>query len=401
AFCRTSIVLEERRNVVGRGPIVVAVAVSPRAILAIPAAVSPGATVAIASAAARTTTIAVASAPAAFAITSGLTRRTGVFELLAGFLIDDAHRQANLAPVVDLEDLDLHFLAFGDDVGRLLDPLVLHLGDVDEAVLAAHEVHERAEVDDVDDLAAVDLADLGLLDDAEDPLLRRLDLVEIGRGDLDHALVVDVDLGSGLGNDLADHLAAGADHVADLRLVDLDRLDARRVGGKLGARRSQGLGHLAEDMRAAGLCLLERLGHDLLGDPGDLDVHLERGDPLLGAGHLEVHVAEVILVTEDVREDGKVLALEDQAHRDARDRARDRHAGIHHRQAPAAHRRHRARAVGFGDVAENTDRVGELFLRRQHRVQRAPGELAVADLTPTRGAEAAHFADRVGREVVV
>jgi hypothetical protein len=55
---------------------------------------------------------------------SGVARRTGVFQLLAGFLIDDAHREAHLATAVDLEHLDLHLLPFGHDVGRLLDPLV-------------------------------------------------------------------------------------------------------------------------------------------------------------------------------------------------------------------------------------------------------------------------------------
>ena len=40
--------------------------------------------------------------------------------------------------------------------------------------------------------------------------------------------------------------------------------------------------------------------------------------PVLGAGDLEVHVAEVILVTEDVGEHLEAAALEHQAHRDAR-----------------------------------------------------------------------------------
>src|SRR3546814_6670898 len=44
------------------------------------------------------------------------TGRTGVFQLFAGFLVDDAHRQADLAAVVDLENLDLHRLPFGDDI---------------------------------------------------------------------------------------------------------------------------------------------------------------------------------------------------------------------------------------------------------------------------------------------
>ena len=43
-----------------------------------------------------------------------------------------------------------------------------------------------------------------------------------------------------------------------------------------------------------------------VGDAGDLDVHLQRGDAVRGAGDLEVHVAEMVLVAEDVGEDGEV-----------------------------------------------------------------------------------------------
>src|SRR5438128_7142672 len=173
--------------------------------------------------------IAAIAAAAALAVTARLARGTGVGQLLAGFLVDQAHRQADLAALVDLDQLDLHLLAFAQDVADVLDPLVLDLADVDQPVLAGHEGHERAEIDDARHLAGVDRAGLRLGDDAADPLARGLDLRQIRRTDFDHALVVDVDLGAGLGDDLADHLAAGADHFADLVLGDLHRLDARRV----------------------------------------------------------------------------------------------------------------------------------------------------------------------------
>ena len=76
------------------------------------------------------------------------------------------------------------------------------------------------------------------------------------------------------------------------------------------------LGHFAEDVQTAVLGLAERDLHDLLGDAGDLDVHLQRGDTVVGAGDLEVHVAEVILVAEDVGEHGELFAFEDEAHGD-------------------------------------------------------------------------------------
>ena len=55
----------------------------------------------------------------------------------------------------------------------------------------------------------------------------------------------------------------------------------------------------------------------------------------------------------------------------------------------------------LGDLRDDADRVGELGRGRQHRVNGAPGELAVADFAPAGRAHAAGLADRIGREVVV
>ena len=55
----------------------------------------------------------------------------------------------------------------------------------------------------------------------------------------------------------------------------------------------------------------------------------------------------------------------------------------------------------LGDLRDDADRVGELVVRRQHRTDRAPGELAVADLAPAGRAEAASLAHRERREIVV
>ncbi len=55
----------------------------------------------------------------------------------------------------------------------------------------------------------------------------------------------------------------------------------------------------------------------------------------------------------------------------------------------------------LGDVAGQADRVGEFFLGGQHAVQRAPCQLAMADFATARRAEAADFADRIRREVIV
>ena len=69
-------------------------------------------------------------------------------------------------------------------------------------------------------------------------------------------------------------------------------------------------------MRPSWACV-ERVAQDVERDARDLDVHLEGGDAVARAGDLEVHVAEVVLDAGDVGEDDVVVALLDQAHRDA------------------------------------------------------------------------------------
>jgi hypothetical protein len=114
----------------------------------------------------------------------------------------------------------------------------------------------------------------------------------------------------------------------------------------------------------------------------DLDVHLQGGDAVAGAHHLEVHVAEVILVTEDVREDGDLVVLLDEAHGDAGDRLLEGHAGVHEGHRRRHTRRHRGRSIGFEDLAHDADGVVEVVLARHQVLDAAVGEVAVADLTP-------------------
>ncbi len=149
--------------------------------------------------------------------------------ILAGRLIDLLHAELDLAAVVEAENLDLDLVADLDDVGDLADALRRQLADVDEAVARSEEVHEGAEIDDLDDLAVVDDAELRLGDDAADPVDRRLRGIGVDRRDLDRAVILDIDLGAGHLADLADDLAARADHFADLVLRDGDGGDARRI----------------------------------------------------------------------------------------------------------------------------------------------------------------------------
>src|SRR5690606_9707732 len=311
------------------------------------------------------------------------------------------HAQADLAALVGLEDLHAHDLAFLHIVGDVIHALVGDLRHVQQAVTARHDVHDGAEVEQTHDRAFVDLADFDFGGDRLDLRLRQLRALGAHRRDLDRAVVLDLDHGAGLFLQRADHRTALADHVADLLGVDLHVDHARRVFRHLAAAAAERLLHDAEDVQAAFLGLLERGVHDLFGDALDLDVHLQAGDAVFGTGHLEVHVAEVVLVAQDIGQHCEAVAVLDQAHGDAGAVVLQRHAGIHHGERTTAHRGHRRRAVGFGDLGDHAHGVGELFRLGQHGDQRALGQAAVADFAALGDAEAAGLAGAERREVVV
>ena len=182
---------------------------------------------------------------------------------------------------------------------------------------------------------------------------------------------------------------------------DLHHLDARRIGRKLFARPGQGLGHLRKDVDPPAVRLRQRAFEEVERERADLVVELHRGHPLRRAGHLEVHIAEVILDAEDVGEDRHRVPLLHQPHGDPGHGAAHRHPGIHQRQAAAADGGHRRRSVRLGDLRFDLDGVGKRLRRRQDRLEGAPREVAMTDLAASRAAQRAHLAHRVGRERVV
>ena len=270
-----------------------------------------------------------------------------------------------------------------------------------ETFLARQDLDERAELLDGGDAAFVDLADADFGRHRLDVLDARHDLLGVDARDRAEAAVFDADAHLELLLHAADVLARRADDHADLLLRHGQRLEARRVRAQLLTRLTQRLQHLAQNVQTALARLLEGLREDLAREAIALDVHLQRGDAAPGADDLEVHVAARVLAAEDVGQDRVLLALHHEAHRHTGDRLLDRDAGIHHRERRGARGRHRRAAVRLQDLAGDADRVGELFARRQHRLDAALCECAVADLAATWRARALHFTDAERREVVV
>ena len=213
-------------------------------------------------------------------------------------------------------------------------------GDVAEPLFAREDFHERAEVHDADDARRVGLAHLRLLYRLLHQALGAFRPFLAAAVDSNHSVVLDVHIGAAALGDRTDVGASRADHRSNLVDVDAHGDDLGRKVGHRTAGAVHGLPHDLEDLQAADACLVERFAQELRADSGDFDVHLKRRDALLGAGHLEVHVAQVVFLSQDIGQDHEAVTVGDQPHRDAGDRPRDRHAGAEQTQRAAAHGRH-------------------------------------------------------------
>src|SRR5271166_1470599 len=199
-------------------------------LLVVPAGTVPGPAlsvpVAIAApvAAAVTVTAVAGPVPGTTGLPRALRARIAARQVLAGRLalhhLDRDKRQ--LAAVVHLADLDLDLVADVHHVVDVLDPLaavqLADLGDVQQAVLARQQRHERAERGGLHHRAEEALPDLGhvRVGDGVDRGPGRLGRRAVRGPDVDGAIVLDGDLGAGVVLDRVDHLALRADDLADL-----------------------------------------------------------------------------------------------------------------------------------------------------------------------------------------
>src|SRR6267378_81810 len=315
--------------------------------------------------------------------------------------VDVAHGQPHAPLPIHLENLHAYHIAFFQFVADALDALFGDLRDVNQAVAARKNGHEGAEIHQPRDLALIHPAHLDIGGDELDAALGFAARGTLNGSDLHRPVVLDIDGGAGFFGDLPDHGAALADHVADLFRINLQGNDGGRPFRHALARLGEHFVHLAQDVQAAVAGLTQRHLHDFARDAGDLDVHLQRGDTVLRAGHLEIHVAEMILVAQDIRQNLESRALFHEAHRDAGHRRLDRHTGVHQREAGAAHGGHGTRSIRFENLRHDTDDVRKFLHSRHHGFDAALGQVAVADLAPFRRAHHAGLADAERGEIVV
>src|SRR5581483_6746303 len=271
---------------------------------------------------------------------------------------------------------------------------------------AGEELDEAAKFLDGDNLATIDLADLGLGGHAFDGVAGDLHTL-LGDGvDVDCAVVLDVDFAAGFLDEAFDVFAAGADEGANLLRINAQLNDARGVLAHFLAGLGDGGGHGLEDVEAGNARFFEGFGHDAVRESAEFEVQLKAGDAFLGAGGFAVHVAEGVFPTDDVCHQFVggdfvfVVMLGANADADAGDGAGHGHARVEQGEGAAANAGHGSRAVGFHDFAGDTHGV-RIGVEREHGLDGALRKGAVAYFAAPGAADATGFADGIIGEVVV
>jgi len=158
---------------------------------------------------------------------------------------------------------------------------------------------------------------------------------------------------------------------------------------------------LTEDVQTTFASLCQSTLEDFVAKTIDLDIHLSSGDTVSGTRYLEVHITEMVFVTEDVGEDRVVrtLVLRDQTHGDTRYGLSDGYTSVTQSERTSTYCSHRRRAVRLEDVGDDTDYVG--VLSWEHALEGAVSEVPMTDLTAADTTLWASVTGREGREVIV
>ena len=173
------------------------------------------------------------------------------------------------------------------------------------------------------------------------------------------------------------------------------------MGLQFGTWSGQCLEHLVEDVLTTSLGLHQCLLQNLVAESIALDVHLGSGQALGSTCGLEVHVAQVVLVAEDVREHGILVftGVLDKTHGNTADGSLEGHTSVHQREAACANGGHRAGTIRLQNVTYHADGVG--IVLGNLTLQTAPSEMAVTNLTTTYTALSLGLTCGEGGEVVV
>ena len=226
---------------------------------------------------------------------------------------------------------------------------------MEQTVLARHELYEAAVRHDAADRTLVDLTNLRDGDDSLDLGDSGVDDLLVRTADLNltnSVFLIDGDDGTSILLHLLDDLSTRTNHRTNELLRNLEGLDTWYLWLQLRTWLGDGVCDALQDVLTTSLCLHQRFLQDIERQTVTLDIHLGSGQTVLGTSGLEVHITQVILITEDITQYG-ILVLTwvlDQTHGDTRDGFLHRYTSVHQGKGTGTYGSHRRGTVRLQDL---------------------------------------------------
>ena len=220
---------------------------------------------------------------------------------------------------------------------------------MEKTFLARENFYERTEVKNRNHLSVICLAYFRNCADTFYPSESLVERILVRTEDVHNTLMSLSILSDGNGStclflDLLDSLTAFTDNCTDEVRLDLKLLESRNERLVVLTRLADAFHHLAHDVESALTSLLQCFCKHIIRKTVHLDVHLSCSNTVLGTCNLEVHISEVILVSENIGKDCisliRSVLVGDKTHRNTCNRFLDLHAGIHKCEATSTYRSH-------------------------------------------------------------
>ena len=156
-----------------------------------------------------------------------------------------------------------------------------------------------------------------------------------------------------------------------------------------------------KNMHTSFFCLVQSTFQNFIRETVYFNVHLGSCNTVFGTCYFEVHITQVVFITEDVRQYCIFFfaGVLNQSHSDARYRFLNLHTGIHQGQSSGAYSSHGWRTVWFKDIWNNTYYIWVIF--RNHSLQCSVCQITVPNFTTAYATLSFCFTCWERREVIV
>src|SRR3989338_5030723 len=177
---------------------------------------------------------------------------------------------------------------------------------MNHSVLSGKDLHKRAEIQNLYHLSLKYFTGHNLAHEIFYPINSFGRTLGIVGGHHDEPVILNINLYASLGNDVVDDLAAWTDDFSDLFRIDMKRGDARSIDRHLRPNLWNRGQHFLKNKHPTSFGLFQSTLQNLNCQSFDLDIELERGNAVFGAGNFEIHVSIAILNTLNVAQDFKI-----------------------------------------------------------------------------------------------